>query len=604
VSELRSREGGEGTEESEPFGELIKAFGNLLHVRFEGHVFQGEMGLVEVDGFSLKAEVIEIAGDVAKLQVFEEVSGVQFGTKVRFTRRLLEAELGPGLLGSIFDGLQNPLEEVANASGFFLPRGLCLEALNRHKRWDYQPVAQLGSFLRRGELLGVTMEGRFRHKILLPLSWMGKYRVVWTAEEGSYPLDAPIARVEDEKGHEHEVSLSQRWPIKIPLKEGKKVKATKMMVTGERIIDTQFPIVKGGTVCIPGPFGAGKTVLQQHLAKYSSVDIVVFVACGERAGEIVEMLKTFPRLTDPYSGETLMSRTVIVCNTSSMPVAAREASVYMGTTIAEYYRQMGYDVLALVDSTSRWAQAMREMSGRLEEIPGEEAFPAYLGSSIAAFYERSGVLEMKDGSRGSLTIAGTVSPAGGNFEEPVTQATLRVVGTFWGLSRARSDARCYPAIDPLISWSKYIEDVGEDLFDHDPKWAKKVGEAFHLLRRGEEIKRRIEVIGEEGITMEDFVLYRKSELYEGGYLQQNAFDPQDTYCPLERQFTLFALMYQIFFGHFSFHQCDEARTFFLTLQNKVRNLNTLPLRGERYQQELEELLRCVEQAMKSEKIGA
>ncbi len=356
-----------------------------------------------------------------------------------------------------------------------------------------------------------------------------------------------------------------------------------MMDTGERIIDTQFPILKGGTFCTPGPFGAGKTVIQHHLSKYSSVDIVVVVACGERAGEVVEVLRTFPHLTDPKANAPLMERTVIICNTSSMPVAAREASIYMGTTIAEYYRQMGLDVLLLADSTSRWAQAMREMSGRLEEIPGDEAFPAYLASRIFAFYERAGVVRTTEGMIGSLTIGGAVSPAGGNFEEPVTQATLSVVGAFLGLSRARSDARRYPAIDPLISWSKYVTVTSQELDKKAPGWGKKVKRAAKMLHEGDEIGKRMEVVGEEGVTVQDMVTYLKSELYEFAYLQQNAFDKEDAYSPLERQIPLFLLIDQVFEEHFYFENADVARAFFLSLQNDIKNMNFMPFKSDRYE---------------------
>jgi len=430
-------------------GKVVRAFGNLVHVQFEGDVCQGEVAMIEVGNVLLKSEVIEVVGNEVKLQVFEDISGIHLGSAVRFKDHLLEAELGPGLLSEIFDGLQNPLERVADVSGLLLQRGTYIPSLDRQKHWDYHPVAKIDDLLTRGDTIGTTMEGRFKHKIMLPFALYGTFTVTWVAKPGTYTIDAEIAKVKDEKGAIHSITMVQRWPIKAPLLVGKKIKATKMMDTGERIIDTQFPVLKGGTFCTPGPFGAGKTVLQHHLSKYSAIDLVVITACGERAGEVVEVLKTFPHLIDPHTNEPLMSRTVIICNTSSMPVASREASVYLGATISEYYRQMGLDVLLLADSTSRWAQAMREMSGRLEEIPGEEAFPAYLGSRIAAFYERSGVIKLKDGKTGSMTISGTVSPAGGNFEEPVTQATLGVVGAFLGLSRARSDARRYPAIAPL-----------------------------------------------------------------------------------------------------------------------------------------------------------
>jgi len=563
-------------------GKVVKAFGNLVHVQFAGHVRQGEVATIQVEDVWLKAEVIEISGNIAKLQVFEDIHGVQLATPVRFSSALLEAELGPGLLSSVFDGLQNPLQKVADASGLFLERGVYLPPLNRKKHWTYQPTAKVGAIVHRGDEIGMTIEGRFQHKIMCPFSMRGTCTLVWTAEPGSYTIDEVVAKVKDDKSNEWEISMVQKWPIKIPLMEGKKIKATKMMDTGLRIIDTQFPILKGGTFCTPGPFGAGKTVLQHNLSKFSSVDLVIVTACGERAGEVVEVLKTFPHLIDPHTNESLMSRTVIICNTSSMPVAAREASVYMGATFAEYYRQMGFDVLLLADSTSRWAQAMREMSGRLEEIPGEEAFPAYLASRIANFYERSGVISMKNGQTGSMTIAGTVSPAGGNFEEPVTQATLASVGAFLGLSRQRSDARKYPAIDPLISWSKYIDAVGEDLSSVIEGWTEKNQRAAHILKRGDEIGKRIEVVGEEGITVDDMILFLKSELYEFSYLQQNAFDKEDAYCPLKRQIALFGLMQKIFDLHFSFQGPNEARSFFLELQSDIKNMNFMPFESERY----------------------
>lgn len=577
-------------------GKIVKAFGNLIHVQFEGNVRQGEVAMIEVEETFLKAEVIEIANDIAKLQVFEDVYGVELGTPVHFSSNLLEAELGPGLISSIFDGLQNPLERVADASGLFLQRGIYIPSLDRTKHWDYHPAAKVGDVLQRGEVLGTTMEGRFQHKIMIPFSMRGKYTITWTVKSGSYTIDTPIVKVKDEKGYEHSISMMQKWPVKAPLMEGKKVKASKMMDTGSRIIDTQFPILKGGTFCTPGPFGAGKTVLQHHLSKYSSVDLVVVTACGERAGEVVEVLKTFPHLNDPHTNESLMSRTVIICNTSSMPVAAREASVYMGATIAEYYRQMGLDVLLLADSTSRWAQAMREMSGRLEEIPGEEAFPAYLASRIASFYERSGVVLMKDGSKGSMTIAGTVSPAGGNFEEPVTQATLASVGAFLGLSRQRSDARKYPAIDPLISWSKYIDDVGHDLRDQVDGWAEKNRLAATILKQGDEIGKRMEVVGEEGISIHDMILFLKSELYEFSYLQQNAFDKEDAYCPLKRQIALFDLIQKIFDSELSFQDSDEARNFFLGLQNEIKNMNFMPFDSDGYKKALISINSKIEKA--------
>jgi V/A-type H+-transporting ATPase subunit A len=540
------------------------------------------MARIHVGTEHLLAEVIEIAGDEAKVQVFEDTRGIKFNTPVRFEGNLLEAELGPGLLTSIFDGLQNPLEKVAAATGIYLSRGVYLPSLDRDKLWEFTPLAKSGDLLRRGDSLGSVPEGRFSHLIMVPFSFFGKVKITSVAKRGSYTIETVIAEGEDEKGNKVQFKMLQKWPVKNPLGEGKKIRPTRMMDTGLRILDTQFPVLKGGTFCSPGPFGAGKTVMQHHLSKYSAVDIVIIVACGERAGEVVEVLRTFPDLIDPHTNEPLMNRTSMICNTSSMPVAAREASVYMGAAIAEYYRQMGLDVLLLADSTSRWAQAMREMSGRLEEIPGEEAFPAYLASRISAFYERSGVIQLRNGKHGSLTIGGSVSPAGGNFEEPVTQASLAIVGAFHGLSKARSDARRYPAVDPLISWTKYLEETGKELNGRLDHWADRVKQAAQILRKGDEIGKRMEVVGEEGVALSDMVIHLKSELYEFCYLQQNAFDPEDAYCPLDRQIDMFRLIQSIFDVPFEFDAHDIARSFFLSLQNEMKNMNFLPFRSQRY----------------------
>ena len=586
-------------EEANATGKVIKAFGNLLQVKFAGNIRQGEVAMVELGDLRLKGEVIEIAGEEAKVQVFEDTKGIMLGSPVHFTGDLLEAELGPGLLTSIFDGLQNPLVGIAEKSGYFLPRGLYLSSLDRQKHWDYEPVAKVGETLVRGDSLGTTLEGRFHHTIMVPFSCYGRYKITWVAKAGSYNVDQVVAKATDENGTEFSWTMVQKWPIKNSLAEGEKIKPSKMMDTGLRIVDTQFPLMKGGTFCSPGPFGAGKTVLQHHLSKYSSVDIVIFVACGERAGEVVEVLREFPHLIDPHTGEPLISRTVIICNTSSMPVAARESSIYMGITVAEYYRQMGLDVLVLADSTSRWAQALREMSGRLEEIPGEEAFPAYLASRIAEFYERSGVLALNNDKQGSVTIGGAVSPAGGNFEEPVTQATLSVVGAFLGLSRQRSDSRRYPAIDPLISWSKYVDTVSMLLDREVEGWGKMVKRANKILHQGYDIGKRMEVIGEEGIAMDDMVTYLKAELYDFSYLQQNAFDKEDAYCPLERQIGLFQLINRIFDTAFKFTSHDDARDFFQELQNQLKNMNFMAFGSKQYKIALANIEETLEKAKKS-----
>lgn len=574
---------------NEAKGKVVQAFSNLLHVEFEGNIKQGEICNIHLGNISLPAEIIEINGNEAKVQVFEDTSDVKLGTLTTFTSHLLEAELGPGLLTSIFDGLQNPLEDVSKVSGLYLQRGVNIPALDRKKKWLFTPICKVGDFVHRGDSLGIVKEMRFDHFIMVPFALRGKYQISFLKEKGEYTIDEPIAKAKDEKGNEVVITMLQRWPVKSPMIQGVRVRPSDMMDTGLRIIDTQFPLLKGGTFCTPGPFGAGKTVLQHHLAKYSAVDIVIVAACGERAGEVVEVLREFPKLINERTNEPLINRTVIICNTSSMPVAAREASVYMAVTIAEYYRQMGLNTLVLADSTSRWAQAMREMSGRLEEIPGEEAFPAYLSSRIAAFYGRAGVVELSSGNKGSLTIGGAVSPAGGNFEEPVTQSTLSVVGAFLALSRERSDARRYPAIDPLISWTKYLTKTGEYLNSYLPNWEQRVKNVQAILKDGDSIGKRMEVVGQEGTSLSDFIIYLKSELYEITYLQQNAFDKVDAYCPLDRQIDLFSLILEIFDAKFKFDSHDTARDYFLSLQNMVKNLNYLEYKSWQYNDRLNEI---------------
>jgi len=579
-------------------GKVVRGFGNLLQVKFEGNVRQGEVAFVDLEGTQLKAEVIEVAGDEVKLQVYEDTRGIKLNTPVIFTGDLLEAELGPGLLKAIFDGLQNRLEVIAEQAGYYLPRGIYVPAIDREAEWDYLPFAKVGDILERGDTLGTTVEGRFEHHIMVPFSHYGKVTLTWTISPGKYTVDTVVARGKTEQGREVAFTMVQKWPIKMALFQGTKVKPSRVMDTGLRTLDTQNPIMKGGTFCTPGPFGAGKTVIQHHLSKYAAIDIVVLTACGERAGEVVEILREFPELIDPHTGKPLITRTCIICNTSSMPVAARESSIYMGMTIAEYYRQMGLDVLLLADSTSRWAQALREMSGRLEEIPGEEAFPAYLASRIASFYERGGNVQLKNGKQGSVTICGAVSPAGGSFEEPVTQATLAVVGAFCALSRARSDARRYPAIDQLISWSKYVDNVARQLESEVPGWGEMVRRAGEFLRKGDEIGKRMEVVGEEGTSLSDLIIHLKAELYDFCYLQQNAFDKVDAYCPLERQIPLFRLINHIFETTFDFPSRDKAREFFLTLQGKIKSLNSIPFESDSYKQSLTVIQETIESARK------
>lgn len=566
-------------------GKITGVNGNLIRVKFSDAVTQNEVAYAELaSGVSLKSEVIRIRGDYAELQVFEDTTGLKAGDDVKFTGELLSVELGPGLLTQVFDGLQNPLPRLAQECGFFLQRGKYLKALPRDKKWAFTPVAKPGDTLTAGETLGTTPEGIFTHRIMVPFKIRGKVTVESIVPAGDHVVEDVIAKLKDADGKVIEVKMYQTWPVKIPIKcYTERLRPFEPMITQQRIIDTFFPVMRGGTFCTPGPFGAGKTVLQQLQSRYSDVDIVIITACGERAGEVVETLREFPALIDPRTGKTLMERTLIICNTSSMPVAAREASVYTGVTLAEYYRQMGYNVLLLADSTSRWAQALREMSGRLEEIPGEEAFPAYLESVIASFYERGGVVRLKDGKLGSVTIGGTVSPAGGNFDEPVTQATLKVVGAFHGLSRERSDQRRFPAIHPLDSWSKY-----EGFID-----AKLVKEARDVLVHGGEVNQMMKVVGEEGTSMDDFVTYLKSEYLDAVYLQQDAYNDIDTACPAERQKYVFAKVSQILKTAMTFKTKDEARGFFLKLTQKTKDWNRVAFQSQEFKDLESEIFKSI-----------
>ncbi|MCR5732949.1 MAG: V-type ATP synthase subunit A [Sphaerochaetaceae bacterium] len=554
-------------------GHVVSVNGNMVNVEFENAIAKNEVGYIVVGDTRLKSEVIRINNGVAALQVYEMTEGIAVGDKVEFSGELLSVELGPGLLTQIYDGLQNPLPALAEQCGFFLQRGVYLKAIP-DRDWEFTPVSKVGDIVVAGDTLGTVPEGVFTHQIMVPFDLLGEWKVTSIVEKGKYNVRATIATIENSKGAKKELSMVFTWPVKKAIKcYDERLRPTEPMVTKVRIIDTFLPVAKGGTFCTPGPFGAGKTVLQHMESKNSDVDIVIIAACGERAGEVVEILKEFPELIDPKTGKSLMERTIIICNTSSMPVAAREASVYTAVTLAEYYRNMGLDVLMLADSTSRWAQAMREMSGRLEEIPGEEAFPAYLESKIAEFYERAGKVRLKDGRTASVTIGGTVSPAGGNFEEPVTQATLKVVGAFHGLSRERSDARKYPAIHPLDSWSKY-----EGIID-----SAKVAEAGQILRRSNEVNQMMKVVGEEGTSTEDYITYQKGELLDAAYLQQNSFDAVDAAAPVNRQQDTFSVMYDILKADYDFEEKNDVRNFFNQLRQAFLDWNGVPQDSPEYE---------------------
>ncbi|MGM0431603.1 MAG: V-type ATP synthase subunit A [Spirochaetota bacterium] len=545
-------------------GHVVGINGNMVSVQVDGDVSLNEVGYVKLGSTKIKSEVIRIRGSIVSMQVYEMTGGVGVGDEVEFTGELLSVELGPGLLGQIYDGLQNPLPELAQKCGFFLQRGVYIKPLPK-KSWEFSPAVSVGDIVHPAEMVGTVPEGIFDHRIMVPFSLPpGDYTVKRIVDKGTYANDEEIAVITDSAGNDHSLTMIFTWPVKKAVTHyQERLQPVDPMVTKVRLIDTFLPVAKGGTYCIPGPFGAGKTVLQHITSRHAEVDVVIIAACGERAGEVVETLKEFPELTDPRTGKTLMERTIIICNTSSMPVAAREASVYTAVSLAEYYRQMGLHVLLLADSTSRWAQAMREMSGRLEEIPGEEAFPAYLESVIANFYERAGLVRLYDGNTGSVTIGGTVSPAGGNFEEPVTQATLKVVGAFHGLSRERSDARKYPAIDPLGSWSKYSGVIDRERTDY-------VNEIIH---RGEEVNQMMKVVGEEGTSIADYIIYLKSELVDSAYLQQNSFDPVDGAVGVERQRYTFDKLFRIVASDFDLDNKETARQFFNQVRQKMLDWN-------------------------------
>jgi V/A-type H+-transporting ATPase subunit A len=528
----------------------------------------------------LKAEVLRVRGNLADAQVYESTKGVGIGDPVEQSGELLSVSLGPGLLSQIYDGLQNPLAELAAQYGTFLPTGAYVAPLDPQRKWSFQPTAQIGAKLKAGDAFGTVQEGRFTHKIMIPFDEPGDVQLDWI-QQGNFTVDTAVARITDAKGRMRSLTLTQPWPVRrsvaqylLEQRYSERLYPQEPLITTQRIVDTFLPIARGGTGCIPGPFGAGKTVLQNLISRHSDVDVVIVVACGERAGEVVETITEFPKLKDPKSGGSLMDRTIIICNTSSMPVAAREASIYTGLTLGEYYRQMGFNVLLIADSTSRWAQAMRETSGRLEEIPGEEAFPAYLDSSIKAVYERAGIIRTNDGSLGSLTMIGTVSPAGGNFEEPVTQSTLSTVKDFLGLSTERAYKRFYPAVDILISWSRYFDQLGGWFATHmGPDWVDRVKAMNDLLKQGDSIDQMIKVTGEDGVSTEDFIIHQKALFLDMVYLQQDAFDDVDASCPLERQKSSFDLVTQLIDKEYTFADKKAVRDYFVRLTGLFKNLN-------------------------------
>ena len=569
-------------------GIVVGINGNMVTAKFNEAICMNEVGYITVRPKNsinntteqLKAEIIRIHGNECDMQVFEDTKGISINDVVIFSGSLLSIELGPGLLSNVYDGLGNPLEKLAKKVGYFLQRGVYLNTLDREKKWIFTPNVKVGDKLKAANTLGTVPEGVFTHRIMIPFGIAGEVQVESIVPKGSYNVNKVIAKIKILKTDKSiNIQMLQKWPIKKAIKAyNKRLLPQNPLTTSVRIVDSLFPIAEGGTACIPGPFGSGKTVFQQSVSRYGDADIVIVAACGERAGEVVETLREFPKLDDPRSGRSLMERTIIICNTSSMPVAAREASVYTAITMAEYYRQMGLRVLVLADSTSRWAQALREMSGRLEEIPGEEAFPAYLGSLIAAFYERAGIVQLRDPNlgncTGSTTLIGTVSPAGGNFEEPVTQSTLAVVGCFLGLTYARSYAKRFPAISPMESWSKYLETMKDSLekiyykgWVNDIKWVRQYYE------RGQKIGDQMKVVGEEDLSLEEFIHFHKSEFFDAVFLQQNAFDAIDAAPSTKRVCDSLRLTKQIITQDFNFKNKTDARNTLQKLTSLCRELN-------------------------------
>ena len=567
---------------------VVGLAGNIVSIQSYVPLVKNSVLFVHTGEAQLKGEILRVQADRADAQIYDETEGVRVGDGVEVTDQMLSAALGPGLLGMVYDGLQNPLKALAELDGFFLARGTSAPALDKARRWIFAPSRKQGDRLRASEVIGTVAEHRFQHKIMIPFGQLGEAELCWI-RGGEFTVYDPVARIRDAAGHERDITMMQPWPVRRPLPAKllqqqlcERLYPSEPLGTGIRIIDTFFPIARGGTACVPGPFGAGKTVLQGLIARFSTADIVIQVACGERAGEVLETMEDFATAKDPRGG-FMMDRTIVICNTSSMPVAAREASIYMGVTLGEYYRQMGLNVLLIADSTSRWAQAMRETSGRLEEIPGEEGFPAYLDSSIKGIYERAGVLRTKDGSLGSLTMIGTVSPAGGNFEEPVTQSTLGTVKTFLGLSSARAYKRFYPAVDPLISWSRYLDQL-KPYFDEHLRsgWTDSVRAFSQLTHQGDSIYQMMQVTGEEGVTLNDYATYQKALFLDMVYLQQDAYDRVDASTPIERQIETFGLVRSLIQRDYPFENKDEARQFFTKLTGLLKNLNYSELNTKEY----------------------
>ncbi len=555
-------------------GKVTGIVSNLVTVRTDGPVAENELCYIDLKGTKLLAEVIKVTGDYASVQVFESTRGLKNGDSVEFLGRMLEATLGPGLLSSVYDGLLNDLTTMSDV---FLKRGEYTDPLDHAKLWDFSPIASAGDKVVAADWLGEVKEGWLSHKIMVPFSFKGEFTIKDICAAGQYNIDQKIATLIAEDGEEHIVTMTQKWPVKIAVKGYReKPRPEKIMETGVRVIDSFNPIAEGGTGFIPGPFGCGKTVLQHAIAKQGEADVIVMAACGERANEVVEIFTEFPELIDPHTGRHLMERTTIICNTSNMPVAAREASVYTAMTICEYYRAMGLRCLLLADSTSRWAQALREMSNRMEELPGADAFPVDLSAIISNFYSRAGMVVLNNGQKGAVTFIGTVSPAGGNLKEPVTESTKKSARCFYALEQSRADQKRYPAVNPIESYSKYLEypEIREYLDTKIEKgWVEKVNKAKFIVRRGKEMNDQINILGDDGVPMSYHESFWKSELIDFVLLQQDAFDAIDALCPIERQKYMLDLVLDICDREFKFEDYEECRSFFKDMINILRQMN-------------------------------
>lgn len=571
-------------------GKVTGIIANLVTVEVNGPVAQNEICYIKLGDSRLMAEVIKVNGKSASVQVYESTRGVRKGNDVEFMGYMLEATLGPGLLSSNYDGLQNNL---ATMTGVFLQRGEYTSPIDMEKKWDFTPLAKAGDKVVAADWLGEVKEGWLPHKIMVPFSFKGEYTVKSVAAAGSYKASDTVAVVTDAAGEDHNVTMVQKWPVKVAIGGYKeKPRPYRIMETGVRCIDTLNPMAEGGTGFIPGPFGCGKTVLQHAIAKQGEADVIIMAACGERANEVVEIFAEFPELIDARTGRKLSERTTIICNTSNMPVAAREASVYTAMTIGEYYRAMGLKVLLLADSTSRWAQALREMSNRMEELPGADAFPVDLPAIISNFYARAGIVTLNNGQTGSVTFIGTVSPAGGNLKEPVTESTKKAARCFYALSQNRADRKRYPAVDPIDSYSKYLEypEIAEYLNAKvDPQWVEKVNKAKNYILRGKEAYEQINILGDDGVPMEYHNRYWKSELIDFIILQQDAFDAIDSSTPMDRQEFMLNKVLEVCDAPVDFESFEDCSAHYKNIINIMRQMNYSEYKSADFEKYLEQL---------------